>query len=118
MFRSERTAHHPLSRFSSSVRGPVLYSARSFASTVCIGLSVSKSILEGLQIGNGFTGNPQLSYFDPAYTVISPLLRYFGSKSSFFFIKVHAITRSFAAIFTRIFVPIPFSFCLPLSFLV
>ena len=45
-------------------------------------------------------------------------LRYFGSKHSFFFISVQAITRSFAASLTRIFVIMPFSFARPLSLFV
>jgi len=113
-----RIAHHPLSKFSSSVRGPVLCKTRSFASTILIGLSASKSIVWGFSSKNCFTGSPQWNYFDSAYTMVSPLLRYVGSNGSFFFIKVHAITRSFAASLTRIFVPIPFSLCLPLSLLV
>ena len=81
-------------------------------------LRVKVNFFLGLWNRNCFTRSPQLNYFDSAYTGVSPLLRYFGSNSSFFFVKVHAITRSFAASFTRIFVPIPFSLYLSLSLLV
>lgn len=39
-------AKHPLSRFSSSMRGPVLSLTRSCASTLCPGLSTSKSYFQ------------------------------------------------------------------------
>ncbi len=42
IIRRASAAKHPLSRFSSSMRGPVLSLTRSFASTLCPGLSMSK----------------------------------------------------------------------------
>ena len=63
---------------------------------------------------NECAGCPHLSSFGPTYTVRYPSLRCFGSNGSFFFISVQAMIRSFAANFTRILVPIPFSRSRPL----
>jgi hypothetical protein len=66
---------------------------RSYASTFLIGLSRLRVI--------------SVTYFMQS-----------GSNTSFFFMSVQAMTSIFAASFTRIFVPIPFSLSLPLSLLV
>lgn len=67
---------------------------------------------------NRCAGSPYLSSFGPAYAVLSPLFRHFGSNNCFFFISVQAMIRSFADSFTRILTPIPLSRALPLSLFV
>src|SRR3990170_2907072 len=49
IIRRAVAAKHPLSRFSSSMRGPVLSLTRSYASTLCPGLSASKFDFGGFQ---------------------------------------------------------------------
>ena len=60
------------------------------------------------------TGSLYWSSFFPVCALLSSVIRHLGSNGSFFFISVQAIMRSFAASFTRILVPIPFSRSRPL----
>src|SRR3990172_7662963 len=63
VIRRAVAAKHPLSRLSSSMRGPVLSLTRSFASTLCPGLSTSKSYFQGLLRGNRLRRKPVVVFF-------------------------------------------------------